>query len=167
MPLPHVPVGPQSLAEWQAKPAAQVPPPHVPLPQALLAWQAIELQASPPHIPPLQSVLPLHEQTPDRQVRPTPQSLSLLQVICWHDPLTAPEQAKVALGQSELDAQGSEQVPIGPGVEPTQLEVTPQSLPLRQVCAAHLPGPPAPQACPPGQLPQSSWLPQPSPAGPH
>lgn len=145
-----------------------MPPPHVPLPQALVAWQATELQTSPVHEPPLQSVLPVHEQIPDaRQLRPTPQSLSLLQVVCWQDPVVAPEHEYVELGQSELDAHGSEQVPTGPGVAPTQLEVTPQSLPVRQLCAPHNPGPPAPQACPLGQLPQLSRPPQPSPAGPH
>ena len=108
VPLPQVPVGPQSLALWHTAPAAHVPPPQLPLPQVAEEWQAIGLQVMPAHAPPLQSSAPVQVQAPPWQVRPVPQSASLVHVVCWHEPGTAPAQAKLPFGQSELAVQGSE-----------------------------------------------------------
>ena len=140
LPLPQVPVAPQSPSLWQVAPPAHVPsrpePPHVPSPQSVLAWQLTELQVpplhvpaphcaldvhemgvqvAPPHTPLPQSALEEHEQIPEMHSRPPPQSQSRVQAADRQTPTVAPAHAKVEFGQSAGVRHGSEHCPMAPG----------------------------------------------------
>jgi hypothetical protein len=149
LPVPQVPVGPQSASLWHAPPAVQVPsllpPPHVPRPQSELAWHVrpvlqvppphvplphcelevheIGVQCAPPHVPLPQSELDWQEQTPLLHVRLPPQSRSRVQLAARQTPVTAPAHVYVELGQSADVRHGSEHCPIDPGVAPLQTAV--------------------------------------------
>jgi hypothetical protein len=127
---PHVP-SPQSLDEWQGMEfAAHVPPPQVPLPHWVLAEQWIGEQLSAPHVPPLQSELPVHVQTLFTHARPKPQSMLVVQTVCWHVPVAAPRHVNDPFGQSALVAHGSLHWPTAPVVAPSHVAEKPQSVSL-------------------------------------
>lgn len=64
-------------------------------------------------------------------LRPVPHVLSVVQVVGWQLPGTAPSHAKVVFGQSELVRHGSLHCPVAPGFAPIHFAPNPQSVLLR------------------------------------
>ncbi len=79
----------------------------MPLPHWAVDVHAMTAHVIPVQVPLPQSALPPHSHCPPTHARPEPQSLFFAHVVSAHDPMVAPEQANVVLGQSPLDPQGS------------------------------------------------------------